>query len=315
MTAVHAPAAAVRSWRGAASVVLTAGDYEVVALPELGMLLASLRHHGDEYVALPGGLAAYRAGRTTGMPLLHPWANRLSGRRYTAAGVAVDLRGLALHMDENGLPIHGTMTARPGWHVTRLGTGARVAQLSARFDFDAHPELLASFPFPHELTVALVVSAGGLRVTTSVRPTGAARVPISFGWHPYLRVPGARRDQWELALPACAHARLDRRGIPTGRARAQAPTRAGLAGRELDDLFALGTDRAFALSSARRRLTVAFDDGYSFAQVYAPAGRPFCCVEPMTAPTSALVTGDHPTVRPGETFAASFALSVSQWPD
>ena len=249
------------------------------------------------------------------MPLLYPWANRLARRRFRTAGVEVDLRGLPLHADGNGLPIHGTMTARSGWHVTRLGAGERVAQLTARFDFDASPELLASFPFPHELTVAVVVSAGGLRVTTSVRPTDAAPVPVSFGWHPYLRVPGVRRDEWELVLPACAHARLDRRGIPTGRARAQAPSRARLAGRELDDLFALGPDRVLALASARRCLTVTFDDRYPFAQVYAPAGGPFCCIEPMTAPTNALVTGDHPTVRPGETFAASFALSVSREPD
>lgn len=314
MTQASPPAATVRTWRGAAAATLIAGEYEAIVLPELGMLLASLRHRGAEYVALPGGLAAYRAGHTTGVPLLHPWANRLSGRRYSVDGVEVDLRGAALHSDGNGLPIHGTMTARRGWHVARLGAGARVARLTACFGFDAHPELLASFPFPHELTVALVLGSGGLRVTTSVRPTGPVAVPISFGWHPYLRVPGARRDEWEVALPECAHARLDRRGIPTGRARAQAPSRSVLAGRELDDLFALGVDRVFTMTSRRRSLTVSFDDGYPFAQVCAPAGEPFCCIEPMTAATNALVTGDHPTVRPGATFAATFALSVSCQP-
>ena len=28
----------------------------------------------------------------------------------------------------------------------------------------------------------------------------------------------------------------------------------------------------------------------------------------MTAPTNALVSGDHPSVRPGETFSAAFTL-------
>ena len=50
--------------------------------------------------------------------------------------------------------------------------------------------------------------------------------------------------------------------------------------------------------------------GYPWVQVYAPAGRPFCCVEPMTAATNALVTGEHPVVKPGETWSASFRATV-----
>jgi aldose 1-epimerase len=36
---------------------------------------------------------------------------------------------------------------------------------------------------------------------------------------------------------------------------------------------------------------VRFEDGYPFAQVFAPAGQPFLCFEPMTATVSALT---HP---------------------
>ena len=49
----------------------------------------------------------------------------------------VDLHGLDLHTDDNGLPIHGLMLARPEWEVTRLGAGPRSARLAARFDFGA----------------------------------------------------------------------------------------------------------------------------------------------------------------------------------
>ena len=38
-------------------------------------------------------------------------------------------------------------------------------------------------------------------------------------------------------------------------------------------------------------MTVAFDAGYPCAQIYAPAGEPVICFEPMTAPTNALVSG------------------------
>jgi galactose mutarotase-like enzyme len=304
------PSAAIRPWRGAAAAVLEAGECQAVVLPSLGMLVASLTHRGRELVAMPNALTAYRAGHTTAVPLLYPWANRLSRRRFEVDGVPVDLRRLDLHTDDNGLPIHGTMLARPEWAVTRLGATLRAARIAARFDFGAHPDLLESFPFPHELEVDVTLAGSGLRVVTSVRPSGREAVPVAFGWHPYLQLPGAPRAEWELGLPERAHARLDGRGIPTGQARPAAAEAAPLADRDLDDLFALGPDRVLTLGNDERRLTLTFDDRYPYAQVYAPAGAPFCAIEPMTAPTNALVTGDHPVIRGSETFAAAFTIAV-----
>jgi hypothetical protein len=43
------------------------------------------------------------AGRTAGLPLLAPWANRLGGRRYRAAG-APSTCGLPLQTDFSSRP-------------------------------------------------------------------------------------------------------------------------------------------------------------------------------------------------------------------
>jgi aldose 1-epimerase len=67
-------------------------------------------------------------------------------------------------------------------------------------------------------------------------------------------------------------------------------------------------DRRLGIQHGTRRLTVRFGDGYPFAQVYAPPGAGFACLEPMTAPTNALVAGDHPVVAPGESFTARFSI-------
>ena len=181
------------------------------------MLGVSLRHRGEELLDLPGGLDGYRTGAVTGLPLLAPWANRLGGRRYEVDGVAVDLEGLALNTDDNGLPIHGTMSAQPGWEVVEQAEQS----LAARFDFGEHPELLASFPFPHELRVEVTVAGSTLRVATTVTPTGDRAVPISFGYHPYLLLPGVQREDVHLRLPARRHLVLDDRGLPTGAARTE----------------------------------------------------------------------------------------------
>src|SRR5205807_4449225 len=139
-----------------------------------------------------------RSGHVTGLPLLAPWANRLSQRRYEVAGVAVDLAGVPLHDDGKGLPIHGTMTGQPGWEIVERTSWS----LQARFDYGGRPDLLAAFPFPHELVLDVELTHESLRVSTTIRPTGRRPVPIAFGWHPYFRLPASRATT-RLRLPDC----------------------------------------------------------------------------------------------------------------
>jgi galactose mutarotase-like enzyme len=285
---------------------LRAGQTEATFLPDVGMVGISLRHDGEEVLALPGGLDAYRAGHVTGLPLLAPWANRLGQRRFEIAGVEVDLTGLDLHDDGRGLPIHGTMTAQPGWEV------AEATASSARTVFDyARPDLLEAFPFPHHLVLDLEVGDGRLRVATTVRPTGNRPVPVSFGWHPYFAL-SAPRAESRLRLPAGEHLLLDDRGLPTGNSEPQPEETRPLGDRGYDDGYALGDDRRLALESDRRVVTVELGDGYPFAQVYSPSDASFACLEAMTAPTNALVTGAAKLVEPGEAFTAEFTVTLAR---
>jgi hypothetical protein len=51
--------------------------------------------------------------------------------------------------------------------------------------------------------------------------------------------------------------------------------------------------------------------GYSHGQVWVPPGRPFAALEPMTAPTNALVDGTAALVAPGDDFTASFTIGLT----
>jgi aldose 1-epimerase len=297
----------VHRWRGVAAVTLTSGELQATFIPEMNLLGASLRLGGEEFLALPGGVGAYRRVRTTGLPLLAPWANRLSQHAYRAGRIRVDLDGLDLNTDLIGLPIHGTMSAQETWHVSSVSTSDRVARLRAGFEY-AGAELLAAFPFPHRLETTIDVNGRSLSVATTIRPSGGRAVPVSFGYHPYFRLPGGRRSAWRLLLPRRAHVELDERGIPTGRS-TQAPAKAEPIGaRTYDDLFELTGERRLGIQHGGRRLSVLFGGGYPYAQVYAPPGAGFVCLEPMTAPTNALVAGNYPVVRPGESFTARFSI-------
>jgi hypothetical protein len=55
---------------------------------------------------------------------------------------------------------------------------------------------------------------------------------------------------------------------------------------------------------------VRFDSAYPFAQIYAPPRSPFVAIEPMTAPTNALVAGGCPVVPPHGRFRASFRVAI-----
>src|SRR5436305_10965343 len=122
--------------------------------PGLGMVGCSLRHHGEELLGQRDGLAGYaESGSTFGIPLLHPWANRLDGLSYEVDGdvVRLDPDRTPVKLDENGLPIHGLATASPHWELTGADATAEAATLSARLLFGEPPDLLAGFPFPREL--------------------------------------------------------------------------------------------------------------------------------------------------------------------
>jgi len=126
-----------------------------------------------------------------------------------------------------------------------------------------------------------------------------------------LHVAGARRSQWRLRLPTRLHRVLDDRGIPNGLARRERAEAEPVGTRTSDDLYGLGRDRRLAFQ-AEDGHSVELDCGknYPFAQVWVPKGRPFAALEPMAAPTNALVTGDTPMVRRGEPFTATFSLNL-----
>ena len=302
---------------GHAALLLTSpgGHLQATYAPGAGMVCCSLRHRGEELLGQRGGLRAYvERGSTFGIPLLYPWANRLSALAYSAADrdVAIDPAVSPVRLDANGLPIHGLLAAYPHWQVTEAAPHGDAAVLQARLDFAAHPDLMAAFPFAHVLTIDIRVDDAGLTIATTVMPTGRDAVPVAFGFHPYLALPGGSRRSVDIALPVTQHALLDNRGLPTGVRERVAPHTVRLDDQSYDDLFDhLVHSPRFNLRGPGRDVSVALGEGYPVAQVYAPADQPFICFEPMTAPTNALVSGTAlPTVSPGDAFRAVFRIGI-----
>ena len=299
---------------GFEAVTLAAGELEAAFVPSLGMVGASLRHAGEELLDRRDGLAAYRdAGTVMGVPFLHPWANRLGGEEYELDGRRVRLPdGPPRRSDEQGLPMHGLVAAHPGWTVVERLADVRSARLAARLDFAADPALRDAFPFPHDVVIEVTLTPRALRLDTTVIPTGGAPVPIAFGYHPYLRLPGADRSRWELTLPPRRQLELDARKLPTGSAEPRPAERFTLGDRGFDDAFdGIADGAAFTIEGGGRAITVTHYAGYPVAQVFSPPGAPYVCFEPMTAPTNALRTGSGlRRAIPGRPYTARFSVGV-----
>jgi galactose mutarotase-like enzyme len=293
-------------FEGEDAITLSFGELSATFLPAVGMTGVSLRYRGTEHLALPGGPAALRNGHTGGLPLLAPWANRLASRQYRVGRIAVDMRRLRLRTDENGLPMHGLLVGVPGWRVDDLAASRDRARLDASIDVDA-----PAFPFPHQIHVRATARDARLVVDTTIVPTGRRRVPVAFGWHPYLRLPGTPRRRWTLRLPARMHLALDGRGIPTGESARERQGAEPIGSRTFDDLYALGRDHMLAFEGDDgRAVELHCGTGYTHAQVWVPARRDFAALEPMTAPTNALQSGDLTLVAPGDRYVARFTLRL-----
>ncbi len=314
-------------------------------LPGAGMLCGSLRHRGEELLAQNRGVEAYvERGKTMGIPLLYPWANRLAGFDYTVAGrsvtVAHDATRVAL--DDRGLPIHGVIGGRMAWELVRApgpeapkptGAPGSPAQaptgsppraptgvpgdpdartLTASLSWSAsRGELFEVFPFRHDLLYEARLEGGRIEITVTVAACGDDTVPVAFGFHPYLSLPDTPPERWRVELPAMRSLVLDDHQIPVGPGEELPSQQFELAEREFDDGFdAVSAHARFAVEAGDRRLELKLIEGYPCAQVYAPRPGQFICFEPMTAPANALRSGAGlRLLTPGESCRARFALS------
>jgi aldose 1-epimerase len=278
-------------------------------VPAAGMVATSLSDAGAELLGQRRGLQAYVSNhKTMGIPILYPWANRLSANTYDVDGAVVTLTAAnGVRTDPHGAPMHGVLAACSDWQVTARTDNA----LTAVLDYASHPRLLLSFPFPHLLTQTVTLADRTLSVETTVTPTTDAPVPLCFGYHPYVRIPDVPRGEWLLTTPAMRHLPVDERGLPTGAKQEWAATSQPLGDTEYDDGFdAVAEGAVFSIEGGGRRIEVTYEKGYPAAQLFAPKGDDLIGIEPMAAPTDALRRGDFRSAVAGEPETARFSIRV-----
>jgi galactose mutarotase-like enzyme len=203
--------------------------------------------------------------------------------------------------------MHGVPWSLLSWIVTE----ARQDSVSARLEWSTS-DLLNIFPFSHHVELVASIQPDGLTLETTLVAGSESSVPVSFGFHPYLRIPELSRANWQLELPAMRKLLLDCSGIPTGDEKPFDGFNARLNESSFDDGFALMHERtSFTVAGATRRINVDLLEGYRYTQVFAPKDKDYIALEPMTAPTSALTSGRGlRLVGPGDRFRAAFRIRI-----
>ena len=69
-------------------------------------------------------------------------------------------------------------------------------------------------------------------------------VPISFGYHPYLRLPGVERSAWLVEIPVSERVVLDSEELPTGEVEPADVPAGPLGSRTFDDEFVAPPSRS-----------------------------------------------------------------------
>lgn len=296
----------------------------------------SLAAHGQTAVVVEvgGGIRDYRVdGRPVldgypehemcsggrGTPLV-PWPNRLRGGTYSFGG-----RDYRLPVDEyaRGNANHG---------LARWLSWSPVAVAEDRVTMAVTLWPRPQWPFTLSVSVEYALGPAGLVVTTVAEGSGAGAVPYASGHHPYVTVGTPTVDGAELHLPARTYLTVDEHLVPDGRAEVAGTPQDFRSPRLLGDAaldlaytdLARGADglaRATLRNPADGREVELWADGaYSHLQVFsgdslaADRRRQGLAVEPMTAPSNALQTGqDLVVLEPGGVHTARWGIVPRGW--
>ena len=252
------------------------GDLQLDLLPRLGGAVAAYRR------ATPGGTQAlFREStadaddvlQTACFPLV-PYCNRIRDGRFRFGDREVRLTP---NLPPQKHPLHGQGWRNP-WTVT--GAGPDWAELVYRHEPD-------EWPWAYEASQRFTLDHAGLEIQLGCRNLASEPMPCGLGLHPFFDAPaGTMLDTrvagvWtvdEEIMPV----RLE---PPVGR---YALENRSIAGASLDNGYEGWSGKAILRwPGAAAGLRISSADAARF-QVYAPAGQPVLCAEPVTNANDAL---------------------------
>jgi aldose 1-epimerase len=266
-------------------VSLALGGARVELAPEVGGAIAGFSFDGIDVLRPTSDDARAAADvRAHACYPLVPYSNRIAGGRLAVGGRTVELER---NFGDHPHSIHGIGWQR-GWRV--LAHDGRSALLALEHTAEGADARAWPWSFCATQWFGLAAHAGGvvLAVKLALANTGDAPFPFGLGFHPFF----PRSATTALDLDAAAVWENDATLLPIRRViLPQAWRRGLLAARRHDGIDNVFTDwNGLALLADPARpfdIGIAGDRASRFLVVYAPPGRDFIAVEPVTHMTDA----------------------------
>lgn len=243
-------------------------DAEVHVVPARGGMVTRFRVGANEVLYLdPTTLADPSKKVRGGIPVLFPIAGRLTDDRYRARG------------REYSLKQHGFAREMP-WEIRATPSPSSVV-----LGLTGNDATLAMFPWRFRLTIAYALSGGTLSIDFSCENDDTEALPLHVGFHPYFHVPDALKSKTTIDTDATTA-----RDNTTGEVVAFSGFDLTLPTLDLQLLD--HTEHGTQLAFGQRRIRLDTDVELSTLVVWTVSGKDYVCVEPWSAPSDALNTGE-----------------------
>jgi len=299
-------------------VALAAGNALVDVDAAAGGALASFTLGGVD-VLRPTPTGSRDVRTFASFPLV-PYSNRIAGAALLSEG---NERALKRNFGDHPHAIHGAGWQRAWTIRARDATSALLT-----LDHDPAGAFARAWPWPFRAAQSLSLHAHRdgakaiLSLKLTIANTGDAAFPFGLGWHPYF----VRGTTTRVGFRASGAWETDASCLPTKHVadppqwRFDPPREPGAA--TIDNVFT-GWDGEATLVDADRRIAVSVraDRAAGFLVLYAPEGRNFLALEPVTHMTDAFNraargergTGTR-TLRPGGAFSCTMEIGVRLLP-
>lgn len=268
----------------------TLGNSSFTINPERGGIVTDFQIDGIGNVlymndATYNGTSKYIRG---GIPVLFPMVGRLSEDQYQARGKTYSM------------PVHGLIRNYP-WEVrgTSFTDGARIV-----VGIKSNEEMENAYPFSFDVEFAYTLKGHTLTVEQCFTNMSDQDMPVSFGFHPYFKVPVKKNARVELNADIyqdmVSKAMVSAEKIPdfTGEP-------------EVGCLYFDVKGQKATLHTGDYRVEVKFDKNYRHVLLWSLPQEDFICVEPWTARPDALNTGEELIeIRRGACIRSFMEISV-----
>lgn len=284
------------------------GDF-IVLDPIVGASLIELNLSGLSLIDLPGNTKnPLSSNPYHPSALLAPWVNRVRNGNYSFKG-----KNYQLPITEPALgnAIHGLL-ARVSFETIQQTPNSIVLEYHYLGDEPNYP-----FPFTFRYTYKLL-DEGGLQITFEAKNTGFTSMPFACGWHPYFCFPDTAVEDLAIKFHPISRFISDSQMIPLKEEKLNGQTKFIFSQEKVDHVFRLEPfekhitefiDQKHLRSLYLEQSSVQFP----FLVVFQPNGYTSVAIEPMTANTDALNTGDGLLeLAPLEVFSGQIRLSIGK---